>query len=263
MKVDITVVNAFVTDKSFSGNPAAVIVLDLWLSDEQLQDIALQNNLSETAYLVKREHDWHIRWFTPGVEVKLCGHATLAACHTLRMLNPEQNHWRFHSLSGPLEVHYTDGDYELDFPADIASRLDDYADYEPVVRAIGLTPKEILVGRDDLVLVYPSWHEVKKLSPNHAALASLSHRGVLCTAPGQDIDFVYRGFFAPSGIDEDPATGSAQTVLVPYWAKYLNRSQLTSLQLSHRKGKFDSTLSGDRVLIRGRAQSYLSGTIEF
>lgn len=253
----VDIVNAFVTDHAFSGNPAAVILLESWLDDQRLQQIAEQHNLSETAYLVRKEDHWHIRWFTPAVEVRLCGHATLASAYMIQEKTGER-HIEMDSLSGKLSVDIKSDDIQLNFPADPPSRssLDEH-----FIEALGTPPIEIWTGRDDYLLIYETEETVADLSPDFSALRSADGRGFLATAPGRESDFVYRGFFPQAGIDEDPATGSAQTPLVPYWSDRLGKDRLSSRQLSTRGAEFTSTFLGDRVLISGRCQKYLEGTI--
>lgn len=253
-------VDAF-TSQLFQGNPAAVVPLEEWLPDATMQLVARENNLAETAFFVPvagQTDRFHLRWFTPAVEVRLCGHATLATAYTifncLKINQSEQ--LTFDSLSGPLTVT-RDGDFlTLDFPADeaVATTLPD-----EVLSAFGKTPRSVWRGRDDFMLVFDSEADILALNPDFRALKSIAARGFVCTAPGETTDFVSRCFFPAAGIDEDPVTGSAHTLSTPYWAKILNKNHLRATQLSERRGDLECTLSGDRVLLRGQGRLYLKG----
>jgi PhzF family phenazine biosynthesis protein len=247
------VVDAF-TDKLFSGNPAAVCLIDKWLPDDLMQQIAFENNLAETTFLVRNEDGFHIRWFTPAIEVDLCGHATLASAHVLfnhEGLNGEKI--IFDSKSGKLAV--TKGEYlTLDFPAD--SYKKELTIPKELAESFGAIPVEVYKGKTDFMAVFHSQREIKALKPDFRLLSKIDARGIIVTAPGDDVDFVSR-FFAPqSGIDEDPVTGSAHTTLTPYWAQRLNKNKLSCLQLSARGGKLFCELRGDRVKISGKAVTY-------
>lgn len=249
-------VDAF-ADRLCAGNPAGVCLLDDWLPDTVLQAVAFENGLSETAFVVYRGAGrFGLRWFTPEVEVDLCGHATLASAHVLATLGFSAP-WTFESLSGLLVVKREQDWLVLDFPA---------APGEPVGlpealrRGLGCVPEATFRARDYLA-VLSSEEAVRHLQPDFAALAQLDGRGVIATAPGRDCDFVSR-FFAPKvGIPEDPVTGSAHCTLAPYWAQRLGRLRLDARQLSRRGGVLWCEPSGDRVLIGGRAITYLSGKI--
>ena len=244
----------------FSGNPAAVCELDEWLPDEVMQKIAAENNLSETAFLVKDTTMYEIRWFTPKVEVDLCGHATLASAYVLfHFREPHSNKIVFSSKnSGLLSVEKSDGKLILDFPAD------NIVPCEPpkgLLDSFIPLPSECYKGISDYLLVFRKQSEVEFLDPNFEVLSEVDVRGVIVTAPGDKTDFVSR-FFAPSqGILEDPVTGSAHTTLTVYWAKRLKKNSLTGEQLSKRKGYLQCTLAGDRVKIGGIAKLYLAGEI--
>ncbi|TND08989.1 MAG: phenazine biosynthesis protein PhzF family [Bacteroidetes bacterium] len=258
MKTKIYQVDAF-AEQVFSGNPAAVCPLGSWLPDEMMQHIAAENNLAETAFFVPLGDDFHIRWFTPAVEVDLCGHATLAAAHVL--FEHEQyarKQIRFQSRSGWLEVSKTAGGLTLDFPADELQQLTP----DPAMnKAIGAVPLEIWKGKTDYMLVFENQEQVEKLLPDFRLLAKSGGRGIIVTAPGRDCDFVSR-FFAPqAGIDEDPVTGSAHTSLTPYWAVRLKKNPLRAMQVSRRGGKLLCSMNAGRVLIEGKAITYLKGTI--
>jgi PhzF family phenazine biosynthesis protein len=253
------VVNAF-TNEKFGGNPAAVVPLQEWLREEQMQQIAAQHNLAETAFIIPSGNDYNIRWFTPTVEVDLCGHATLATAHVLfNYLNHEGNKIVFHSKVGPLRVtKLNGGQITLDFPANVPVET-------PSVKAIeeGLKvkPVAVYISTYDYMAVLENQQAIENLSPDFKILAQVPARGVIATARGDKSDFVSRCFFPQSGIDEDPVTGSAHTVTVPYWAKELGKSKLSAIQLSKRKGYLDCEMSGDRVLMSGYAVTYLEGDI--
>ena len=259
MKLPIYFIDAF-SETSFGGNPAAVVPLKEWISDELLQKIAAENNQAETAFYVKQENgQYHIRWFTPLTEVNLCGHATLASAHVL--FNIEKiggDMIMFNSRSGLLSAKKSDTNIQLDFPLDyfLESEAPD-----KLLKGLRTEPKEIYIGREDYLCVFDYEEKVRRISPDFGILAELKSRGVIVTAKGNDVDFVCR-YFAPGyGINEDHATGSIQTTLVNYWSKKLNKKELTSLQLSKRIGKFHGILNGDRVLISGNTFTYLIGEI--
>ena len=261
MRAPLWQVDAF-TQKPFAGNPAAVCLLDAYPDNATLQAIATENNLSETAYLVPQGNDFQIRWFTPGVEVELCGHATLASGHVvLTVLEPDRSDVTFHSPSGPLGVKRTESGYVMDFPARPSEPVDPP---ENLVAALGQQPTEVRRTRDDDYLcVYPDQPSVENLAPDFRALGEIGARGISVTARGNDCDFVSR-FFAPaSGIDEDPVTGSAHCALTPYWSARLDKARLTARQLSARGGEVGCEIRGDRVLLSGSAVSYLRGEIGF
>ena len=249
------------SDRVFAGNPAAVCPLEEWLPDRTLQAIAVENNLSETAYFVRRDGgEYDLRWFTPAVEVDLCGHATLAAGHVvLTRLDGDRDAVTFHSRSGPLTVA-RDGDrLAMDFPArppEPGSGID-AAD---LAAALGAEPVEVLSARDTLA-VFDSENEVRDLRPDMGGIARLDTFAVIATAPGDAVDFVSR-FFAPSqGIPEDPVTGSAHCTLAPYWAGRIGRTALAAEQVSPRGGAVWCRLEGDRVRLAGHVSEYMEGTI--
>ncbi len=258
MKIVVYQIDAF-ADKIFEGNPAAVAFLDEWLPDEVLQNIAMENNLSETAFFTAEEEGYRIRWFTPLAEVDLCGHATLASAFVIfEILRPEEDMILFHSRSGELKVKRMEGLIELDFPVSDICRCETPPE---IVEAFGKEPVEVWRG-DDYMAVFDEEADIVSLSPDFNILSKLECRGVIATSPGVKTDFVSR-FFAPRlGIDEDPVTGSAHCALMPYWAKRLGKNRLCAAQLSKRGGKLQCELKGDRVLIAGSAVKYLEGTIE-
>lgn len=257
MDIPIYQVDAFASSV-FKGNPAAVCPLEEWLPDQTLQSIALENNLSETAYFVRRGERFHLRWFTPGAEVDLCGHATLASAFVLfEYLNQPGKIVYFDTKSGELTVEREGKLLTLDFPS---RPPEPFKPQDGLVKAMGGKPAEILKARD-VVLVYETEAEVQALTPDMQALTQLDHFGFIATAPGTDTDFVSR-FFAPAkGVPEDPVTGSAHTSLIPYWAKRLNKTELRARQISKRGGELYCKLAGDRVKISGYAAPFLRGTI--
>ncbi|MBB3838505.1 PhzF family phenazine biosynthesis protein [Runella defluvii] len=261
MQLSLYQLDAF-TDKVFGGNPAAVVPLTSWLSDETMQAIAAENNLAETAFYVPTEAGFHIRWFTPTVEVDLCGHATLASAYVLFSLeNYAHDEINFDSRSGVLNVR-KEGDWlVLNFPADSIHKQ--LLSPPALLEALGeISPVEILRGKTDFMAVLESEEQVRTLQPDIIVLSTLPARGVIITAPGDSVDFVSR-FFAPqSGIAEDPVTGSAHTTLTPYWADKLGKTEMEALQVSARGGVLKTKLIGDRVEIAGQVKLYLRGTIE-
>lgn len=257
MRIPIFQVDAF-SEHQFKGNPAAVMPLDTWLSDEQLQRIAAENNLSETAFYIVDTDHIHLRWFTPTTEVDLCGHATLATAWVLvnEYHYPEQT-MRFKTRSGLLTVKHDNGLFELDFPAHHAKECSVKA---PLLTAFGETPLEIL-SADDYLLLFKDEQTIRELKPDFALLSQLPLRGVIATARGDKVDFVSRWFGPNVGVEEDPVTGSAHTVLAPYWANKLDKTQLSATQVSERTGDLMCEVKGDRVLISGKASLYLKGEV--
>jgi len=260
VKIPIWFVDAFCTSEPFSGNPAAVCILDRWLPDETMQAIGAQNNLSETAFLVRDEHEgYRIRWFTPTVEVRLCGHATLASGFVVRaFVERDASEVRFVSASGRLRVLVQEEHLALDFPADrpiAVPQLEGLAD------VLGGEPIEIHRGLFCPIAVLASEADVRATRVDPAKLAAVTPR-LSITARGDAVDFVSR-FFAPdAGIPEDPATGAAHTMLTPLWSERLGKAQLHALQLSPRGGELWCADGGDRVRIGGRTRLYLHGEIE-
>lgn len=262
MSIPIYQIDAF-TDRLFGGNPAAICPLQAWPDDATLQAIAAENNLSETAFIVPEGEGYRLRWFTPAVEVNLCGHATLATGHLiLNRLQPGRDKVVFETLSGRLTVTREGGRLAMDFPAIPASRADVPA---AVVAAVGGTPAETyrvreLHGAAYYMLVYSSEAEVQALAPDFGALRK-ARCNVIVTAPGERSDCASR-FFAPaSGVDEDPVTGSAHCTIVPYWAGRLGRPEIHARQVSKRTGDLYCRLAGDRVVLAGTCAFYLQGEI--
>ncbi len=255
MNIPIYQVDAF-TSRLFSGNPAGVCLLAGWLPDALLQSIAAENNLSETAFILQRDSFFELRWFTPSLEVDLCGHATLASAHVIfQHLAYLQPSVQFQTRSGVLTVTRKDDVLTLDFPARPAVVCDSPAELNEGLQA---SPSVTAKARDYLA-VFESEEAVRSLEPDMAALMRLDCLGIIATAPGEHSDFVSR-FFAPrAGIPEDPVTGSAHCTLIPYWAQRLGRSQLRALQISPRGGELFCEHRGERVSIGGHAVTYSSG----
>ncbi|HET7707980.1 MAG TPA: PhzF family phenazine biosynthesis protein [Sphingomicrobium sp.] len=249
-------VDAFAS-RPLTGNPAAVMPLDRWLGDELLQAIAAENNLSETAFTVPSEDeasDYHLRWFTPTMEVELCGHATLAAGHILL----HRDAVRFATQSGLLTVSRgPDERLELDLPAAPLSEADD----PDLCAAVGLSPRPVWLAagfNDSAIISVDSESEVRAVSPDFARLKSI-RRMAIVTAPGDEQDIASRVFVPYAGIDEDPVTGSAHGALVPFWAKRLGRDRFTALQASARTGRLHCQLAGDRVILGGQCFTVIEG----
>jgi PhzF family phenazine biosynthesis protein len=257
MKIPYFVVDAFAS-KPFRGNPAGVCPLSSRLDDATMQSIAAENNLAETAFFVQRGADYELRWFTPAIEIDLCGHATLASAFVLfSELGFQGDAVRFHSQSGPLMVSRNAEMLTLDFPSRPPSSCTAPG---ALIRGLGKKPLEVLKARDYFVL-FPSADDVRSLRPDFSLLGTLDAK-VIVTAPGDDCDFVSR-FFAPTaGVPEDPVTGSAHCTLIPYWSQRLGKSKLFARQLSRRGGELFCEQAGDRVGIGGKAVLYLRGQIE-
>jgi PhzF family phenazine biosynthesis protein len=262
MKIAMYQVDAF-SKLKFGGNPAAVCPLESWLYDRVLQNIAAENNVSETAFFVPRGAEFEIRWFTPTVEVDLCGHATLASAHVVfEHLQPQRQVVRFMSKSGELTVTRAGDKLAVALPRmDPAPR----AMLPELVAALGATPRALYATKPKFLAVFAHADEVAALEPDFRAVAALGGgMGVIATAPGagHDCDFVSR-FFAPAaGVDEDPVTGSAHCVLVPYWAGELKKDSLFAKQISKRGGELWCTLSAKEVTLSGHVAPYLVGEIE-
>jgi PhzF family phenazine biosynthesis protein len=258
MKLKIYVANAF-SKKKFAGNPAAVVPLNDWLDDSLMQQVAAQNNLAETAYIIPEGTDYYIRWFTPTVEVDLCGHATLASAHIMfEHLGYNRKQIVFNSQSGPLHVLRNNDKITLDFPADEPEEVRDDGLIE---KALGKKPTALYTSRFDYLVVLEKQSDIEGLQPDLSLVKNLKARGLIVTAKGNEADFVSRCFFPQSGINEDPVTGSAHCVLTPYWTKQTGKNKLNAIQLSERRGWLECELAGDRVLISGHANTYLAGDI--
>lgn len=243
------IVDAF-TDQVFQGNPAAVVLLEAWISDELMNNIAKENNLSETAYTVKTGNTYHLRWFTPGGEIDLCGHATLATAFVIStFVEPEGVDLTFETLSGTLKVHRDGSWFELDFPAYALKRV---PVTEAMRDAIGVMPVEAYLGRD-LVLVVEDETTVKQLTVNQEALLRLDGLLVNVTARGTTFDCVTRSFAPKLNIAEDPVCGSGHCHVIPYWSHRTGQTEFMALQASARGGILWCRMHGDRVLLRGQA----------
>ncbi|GGY51485.1 PhzF family phenazine biosynthesis protein [Parvularcula lutaonensis] len=257
---EFTVVDAF-TDKAFAGNPAAVMVLDRFYDDATLLKIAQEHNLSETAFLVQREHAYYdLRWFTPGGEVPLCGHATLASGFALFTEHGiEAESIRFETKSGTLAVGRKGESYSLDLPANMPKKVENPPS---LADAIGTEPLEVLEGQFWLA-VLPTEEDVRAVRPNMVAIEALPVPELGITAPGKKTDIVSRLFAPKLGIPEDPFTGSLHAMLVPYWSKKLGKTEITAHQASARGGDASCLLSGDRVFLFGNAVVTMRGTMVF
>jgi PhzF family phenazine biosynthesis protein len=258
MKLKIYQIDAF-TKHVFEGNPAAVVPLKNWLPENVMQKIALENNLSETAFFVPFENGFHIRWFTPMAEVDLCGHATLASAHVLyNHLAYNGKEISFHSRSGILKVKKEKDLIVLNFPA---SKLTEIEIPENIKSAFNIQPEKCVKGRDDLMLVFEKEEDITNLKPNFRKIAESKTRGIIVTAKSNHYDFVSR-FFAPAvGVNEDPVTGSAHTMLIPFWSSELAKNELIAKQVSVRGGILLCKNLGERVEIGGKAVTYLTGKI--
>ena len=256
-------VDAF-TDRVFGGNPAAVMPLAAWLPDAVMQDIAAENNLSETAFFVPvagDEHDYEIRWFTPVNEINLCGHATLAAAFIIfTKLGFAGSHVRLKSQSGTLTVGRDGELFALNFPVWNLERVPQHTGLQ---RALGVASREIYQS-EDWVVVLENAQQVRDVAPNFMTLRDIDGRGVIVTAPGENgVDFVSRAFFPKLGMDEDPVTGSAHCALTPYWVRRLGKPRLRAQQLSRRGGELICELLDERVHISGRARLFMEGVIVY
>jgi PhzF family phenazine biosynthesis protein len=258
MKIPYFEVDAF-TSRVFGGNPAGVCLLEKWLPAAVMQNIAAENNFSETAFIVPRGPDFELRWFTPAIEIDLAGHPTLASAFVLfNEGKAAGDRIHFHSRSGELVVTRQGDMLEMDFPSRPAAPC---SAPEALVRGLGKKPEAVFKARDYLA-VFPTEADVRSLQPDTGILRALDALGIIATAPGSDCDFVSR-FFAPAaGINEDPVTGSAHCTLVPYWSRRLNKTKLFARQISKRGGELFCRQAGERVLIGGKAVLYLRGEIE-
>jgi PhzF family phenazine biosynthesis protein len=261
MKIPIYQADAFASGV-FRGNPAAICPLDKWLPDELMQNIAAENNLSETAFIVKEPEGYRIRWFTPSTEVELCGHATLATAHIFyEHLGFDQPDLKFQSRSGWLKIsRQTDGSITLDFPANKPVPVTEIP--EGIFEGLRIQPAPLFRGAWDYLVLLENQAAIEALNPDFNKLAKTKGRGIIVTAKGDEADFVSRCFYPQCGINEDPVTGSAHTILVPFWSERLNKTKMKAIQLSSRRGNLDCELAGDRVLMSGHAVTYMKGEIE-
>jgi len=251
-------VDAF-TNQLFRGNPAAVCPLTNWISDELMQSIAEENNLSETVFFVKKEQHFDIRWFAPSCEIDLCGHATLAAAHIIfTELNFKEKLIEFHSQSGILTVEKKEDWYTLNFPSEEIKEIETPS---ILVAALNVPILKTYIGKWKCMAILENEEAVQNLTPDFSKLLQLAYPDIIVTAKGNSIDFVSR-FFAPKiGINEDPVTGSAHTMLIPYWANILKKNKLVAIQLSKRTGYLKCEFLNDRVEMSGQAITYLKGQL--
>ena len=262
MRLPLFQIDAF-AERVFQGNPAAVCPLEAWLPEALMQAIAAENNLSETAFCVPEGESYGLRWFTPLKEIDLCGHATLATAHVLfEHLGFAGAEIVFSTRSGALRVTRAGARLAMDFPA---KAVEPCAAPAALIEGLGRMPLEVYGGRDYLA-VFADAAEVRALRPDPRRLAELDRHGVIVTAPGGaedgDVDFVSRFFVPKFGVDEDPVTGSAHCSLTPFWAARLGKTTLEARQVSRRGGRLQCTLAGERVILRGRAVTYMTATIE-
>lgn len=260
MRIPIFHVDAFAT-RPFAGNPATVMPMDAFPPDALLQDIAAENNLSETAFLVRAGDDYRLRWFTPVTEVPLCGHATLAsAAVVMERLEPGRHRVTFESASGPLIVNRTKQGYVMDFPARHSAPV---STPPGLAAALGIDPLEVFVNEFNYLALIESDDVLRQLAPDMAALARIDRPGVIVTAAGEKpYDFVSRYFAPAKGIPEDPVTGAAHCMLAPYWAKRMDKNEFRAFQASRRGGEVVCRLLGDRVELEGACVFYLEGEVE-
>ncbi|WP_299527772.1 PhzF family phenazine biosynthesis protein [uncultured Lutibacter sp.] len=252
-------VDAF-NNEIFKGNPAAVIPLNEWISEDLMQAIAEENNLSETVFFVKNEQSFDIRWFTPACEIDLCGHATLAAAHIIfTELNYEEKIITFNSKSGNLSVKKNEDWYTLNFPSE---EIEEIETPKILIEALNVPILRTYKGTWKLIVEVEDETTIANLKPNFSLLSELESNGIGVTSKGDKVDFVSR-FFAPKlGINEDPVTGSAHTILIPFWSKKLNKTNLNAVQLSKRVGILKCTFLNDRVEMSGQAITYLKGELK-
>jgi predicted PhzF superfamily epimerase YddE/YHI9 len=258
VRLPIYQLDAF-TRRPFGGNPAAIVILDEWLPDSVLQSIGAENNLAETAFVIPKGEICPLRWFTPTLEIDLCGHATLATADVLfRERFPLLRRIAFTTLSGELVVERTADGLAMDFPSRPGRPV---AVTDEIVAAAGVRPREAHVARD-LMLVLDSEEKVREVRPDFARVAALDTFGLIVTAPGRECDFVSRFFVPKAGVPEDPATGSSHCTLTPYWAQRLGKTSLFARQLSARGAEMHCEQRGDRVVISGHCAWYLKGEID-
>jgi len=257
MNFPIYQIDAF-TSRLFRGNPAAVVVLNEWLADDVMAAVAAENNLAETAFVIMQAEVVPLRWFTPTIEIDLCGHATLAAARViLNYYRPGQDTIRFATRSGELTVSRQNELLRMDFPSRPGKPIDVS---DALVAALGARPREALIARD-ILAVFDSEDQIRELRPDLDRIAALDAFAVIVSARGKEIDFVSR-FFAPAaGVPEDPVTGSAHCTLIPYWSAKLGKQSLSARQLSARGGEIWCEMHGDRVVIAGETVEYLRGEI--
>ena len=260
MRVPLFQVDAF-TSRRFAGNPAAVMLMDAFLDDKILQAIAAENNLAETAFLVPDRGEYKLRWFTPLVEVPLCGHATLAsAAVVMERLEPDRTNVVFNSLSGPLTVRRDGKSYVMDFPSRPSERI---AAPPELSKALNAAPIEVLANQFNYMALLESEQLLREMAPDMSMLARIGRPGVIVTTAGSDgHDFVSRYFAPAKGIPEDPVTGAAHCMLAPYWAKKLGKTEFHAFQASRRGGEVTCRIAGDRIELQGACVFYLEGYAE-
>ena len=259
MNIPIYIVDAF-TSKLFSGNPAAVCPLDHWIDNELMQNIAMENNLSETVFFVKENDKYIIRWFAPTEEMDLCGHATLASAFVIfNLLNFQGDIIHFYSpRSGDLMVSKDGGFIIMDFPADKFEEIKHEPSFDNCFNNL---PHSVFRGKTDLMFIFDNESQIKNMIPNLDEIKKLGGRGLIITAKGDQVDFVSRCFFPQTGIDEDPVTGSAHTTMIPYWSNVFQKNNLTAKQISKRGGSLICENKENRVVIGGEAKLYMIGEI--
>ena len=259
MKIPIYQVDAF-ANQLFSGNPAAVCPIKKDISENLMQSIAYENNLSETAFIDLSKEPFNIRWFTPTTEVDLCGHATIASAKVLfeYYLEDTVNEITFDSNSGLLKAFKRDNLIYLDFPSDSYSEVIEKAFVEDL---LGFVPNVLFKGSDDFLAVFDNENIIKNLKPNFLKISQINSRGLIASAPGDQVDFTSRCFYPQFGVNEDPVTGSAHTLMIPYWSKILGKDEMVARQLSMRGGILYCEHKEERVLIGGKTAIYMSGEI--
>lgn len=259
-RLDIDIVDAF-TDRQFRGNSAAVVITESWLSDSLMQNIAGENNLSETAFLVPQSGVYHVRWFSPLTEIDFCGHATLAAAHVLFRRMPAMKTLRFYAPAvGEMEIRLNEkGLIEMDFPVRMPAPITDVP--KALLRGLSIAPTKVLRNAQAYFAVYSKESDVMELNPDAGELKRLAPYDVVVTAPGSEFDFVSRYFWPANGGDEDPVTGSIHTGLAPYWSAELDKTSLRAYQASKRGGLLYCELRGERITIAGQAVPYLQGQL--
>ncbi len=251
-------VDAFATSV-FKGNPAAVCPLESWLTDQQMQNIAEENNLSETAFIVPADNHYQIRWFTPNTEVALCGHATLASAFVLfNMLNHQGSEIIFQSQSGELRVSRQNNQLQMDFPALPYKKTMPSAVF---LKAINIEPKEVYQSTFDLLCIFDDEADVQQAQLDLFTISQLDYRGIILSAPGKNYDVYSRCFYPACNVPEDPVTGSAHCVIAPYWSNRLNKNSIHALQGLKRQGALDCEVKDSRVLLSGTCHLYMQGTI--
>lgn len=257
MKISMYQVDAF-AGEIFKGNPAAICILENWIDEKLMQNIAMENNLSETAFCIVKEDICELRWFTPEEEIDLCGHATLATAFVIfEILNYPSNKIKFTTKSGILDVEKDEENIIMEFPSREGRKV---PITEQLIKGLGKEPKEVYESRD-LMVVYDNEQDIKDLDPNMEELKLIDTFGIIVTSVGKEVDFVSRYFAPLCGICEDPVTGSAHCTLVPYWSKILGKKKLLAQQLSQRGGKLKCEDALDKVKISGKAKLFFKGEI--